>query len=704
MARRPQLQPRPLNRLLRRIDPNRPENNPRAVVPRPPPAPPAAVPVINDPNHPDFVIPRRPGRGNEQPAAPGEVVVNPPAQVAQVAGRGQPADNPVVEVEIPRRENVARRRAIDPDSDPSDDSGDDDDDDTLTGSDYETDEDGSTSSPSDSGSYTNSTWRPGGGVRHPNYVPDDAPTVGSAQNRPESWDALMAGPRDKTRALAMTFTQTIGFTDQQSWIIIKNIATSAEAFKDMTEPTLRSFCSQLAKSPGPERLDLSMTEVNTLIGFMHWVQDTFRMGQNEIMLKASYSLRYFQYNMIALAIHRARIREALIKDAAAKGKECSPGPLKSEKDWMKWIEKLIAFLDTQPGITGIPLSYVIRPMVECSKRDQSDATTSLDYLGMLVARAPLSGPVFSADSRTVHQLLTGFIVGQEAEHWIKGLSSQNDGRRDMEALRFHYQGSANHAQRLAFANNLHRTLNYKSERQGKFESFLASCKYMFFILKQHDEPMTDRAQVSYLLDKKRITNLALQNMIDILTADQLRRLNSGNDMKFDEAAGILSHTLANASSIEASPSRTVSASSSGGGNNYNNGGNSGGSGGRNGGKKGTKRGTRGGKRNGKRRKVAILGGEDIFIPGVGHIGDRGAEYAGLSQSIKDRIREERAKRGLQGGTSILRQNSAVTSTNSGSGASYNNQRHVGAVSFTGETGSGGAFGGRAQAHNQRTEA
>ena len=511
----------------------------------------------------------------------------------------------------------------------------------------------------------------------------------------------MRGPNDKTRGFAMTLRHTLDFTENQCWIIIRNIGTSAEAFKDMTEPNLRSFCSQLAKTPGPDRLDLSMLEVNTLIGFMHWVQDQYRMGKMN-MLDTQWDLMYFKDEMIDLAIHRAHIRENLIKDAAGKGKECSPGPLKSDKEWMRWMEKLVAYLDTQPGITGIPLSYIIRPNLWGFRLIEDNEHT--DYLEMLKKTAPLVGPVFAADSRTVHQILAGFIVGQEAEHWVKGISSSHDGRRDMEALRFHYQGAANHAQRLAVANGLHRTLNYKSERQGKWESFLASCKYMFWIFEQHDEPMSKRAQVSFILDKKRVSAPALQSMMDNLTADMLKRLKSENEMTFDEAAGVLCHALANSNTNEATPARTVAAAGSGGGNNHNSGGNGGGNGGRNGGKKGTKRGVRGGKRNGKRRKVAILGGEDIIIPGVGHIGDRGADYAGLPQSIKDRIREERAKRGLQGGTSILRRNSAVTTnTNSGSG-SGNNQRHVGAVSFAGETGSGGAFGGRAQAHNQRTEA
>ena len=703
MARsRPQPQPRPLNRLLRRIDPNRPERQLNPVGPRPPPIQPAPAPVIRDPNHPDFVIPRRQARGNEQLAAPVDVVVNPPAPDARVAARDGPA---VVEVEVPRRDNVARRRVVDPDDDPSDGSDDSVDDDSSTGSDYVTE--ASTSSPSDSGSYTITTGR-GTGVRDPNYVPvDNNPPVyiNDIQQRPESWESIMRGPNDKTRGFAMTLRHTLNFTENQSWTIIRNIGTSAEAFKDMTETNLRSFCSQLAKTPGPDRLDLSMLEVNSLIGFMHWVQDQYRMGQADTYLQTKWDIEDLDEAKIELAIHRARIRENLIRDAAGKGKESSPGPLKSEKDWMRWVEKMVAYLDTQPGITGIPLSYVIRPSIWRTPVAVDDENA--DYLEMLKKTAPLTGPVFSADSRTVHQILAGFIVGQEAEHWVKGISSSHDGRRDMEALRFHYQGAANHTQRLAIANGLHRTLNYKSERQGKWESFLASCKYMFWIFEQHDEPMSNRAQVSFLLDKKRVTAPALQSMMDNLTADMLKRLKSENEMTFDEAAGVLCHSLANNTATDVAATRTVAAAGSSGGNNNNNnnnGGNSGGSGGRSGGKKGTKRGSRGGKRNGKRRKVAILGGEDIIIPGVGHIGDRGAEYAGLPQSIKDRIREERTKRGLQGGTSILRRNSAVTTTNSGSGSGYNTQRHVGAVSFAGETGSGGAFGGRAQAHHQRTEA
>ena len=178
------------------------------------------------------------------------------------------------------------------------------------------------------------------------------------------------------------------------------------------------------------------------------------------------------------------------ESADTRAKEISPGKLTSEKDFEKWHSLVHNLLSVLYGVGGVPLSYVIRAV--------ENADPDMDYSNFeeeCVARCPLVGPKYEADARKVHQLIASYTTGEHSEQWIKPLKKLQDGCKDMEALRAHYEGAGNQTRRIAEAERLRDTLHYKSEGAMPFQSFLDKIQKMFNIFENADEPYTEAAKL-----------------------------------------------------------------------------------------------------------------------------------------------------------------------------------------------------------------
>ena len=112
--------------------------------------------------------------------------------------------------------------------------------------------------------------------------------------------------------------------------------------------------------------------------------------------------------------------------------------------------------------------------------------------------ASLHGANFCADSQKVHQLLKNYLVAESAEQWIRDIEHLNNERRDMQALRSHYQGEGNASRRIATAEKLKETLPYKSERSLTFTTFLDCMQKMFNIFQEEGEELSENAKLQEL--------------------------------------------------------------------------------------------------------------------------------------------------------------------------------------------------------------
>jgi hypothetical protein len=185
-------------------------------------------------------------------------------------------------------------------------------------------------------------------------------------------------------------------------------------------------------------------------------------------------------------------------------------------------------LSTIPGVSGVPLSYIIREL--------ETPTPGEDYGNFnerSIACVALTGTIFQAAARKVHQLIKSFLQAETAEQWDRPHLKAQNGRLDMKALRDNYTGEGNTSRRIAVAERLCESLHYKNEKSMQFLSFLAKMQTMFNIFEEENEIMSEQAKVRILL--KRVEHPELRSAVSAL---RIRATMDG--LSFTECANHLS--------------------------------------------------------------------------------------------------------------------------------------------------------------------
>ncbi len=347
------------------------------------------------------------------------------------------------------------------------------------------------------------------------------------------------------------------------------------------------------------------------MGVMHWIHDCYRASDIP-------NHEHFDEEVLFEALSMAQIRRSDMELVATNTKAADPGKFKDERKWPEWEKAFTNYLSVIPGVSGIPLSYIVR--------EQDEPTPGMDYSTFnerMVHRAPLTGQYYIADARRVHNLLVGFLQGENTENWIRNIARYQDGRRDMIALRRHYAGEGNSTRRIADAKRIQNSLHYKTERALPFNKFLDSLQRMFTIFEEENEPLTERAKVDELLTKVQNTTLAA-------AVAQLRYQLNTEGISFTVAANHLNSEISQTSDYQLA--RKISA--------YGTGGRGTGRGGRSSG--------RGGRFTGRGRGGRGGRSTNEKASNTGYYS--AAEWEKLSYEERDKIRKERDKKGEQGGT------------------------------------------------------
>ena len=123
---------------------------------------------------------------------------------------------------------------------------------------------------------------------------------------------------------------------------------------------------------------------------------------------------------------------------------------------------------------GVPLTNVI-----CELVIPDETTVYSTFFEECIARAPLIGNKYEADTRQFHQLILSGTQGQPSHEWIKYLMKKINRRIDMASLRAHYQGEGNTTRRIAEAKRLRDSLHYRNECGLPFASYLSKTQHMF---------------------------------------------------------------------------------------------------------------------------------------------------------------------------------------------------------------------------------
>jgi hypothetical protein len=442
-----------------------------------------------------------------------------------------------------------------------------------------------------------------------------------------------------------------------------------EDFHHLNDKDIRDMAEEFHKHTIPNgKIIFGLGRTTKLIGIMHWIQDCYRASDVP-------DHNNFSEQALADAQSRALIRKSDVELVDTNTKAADPKKFKDERKWPEWEKAFVNYLSVIPGVNGIPLSYVVREAAEPEEGVEYDT-----FNERMIARAPHEGQYYLADSRRVHNLLTGYLQGEQSESWIRGIAKYQDGRRDIIALRRHYAGEGNSTRRISDAKRIQTTLHYKSERALPFNKFLDTLQKMFTIFEEENEPLTERAKVDELLTK-------VQNSSLSAAVAQLRFQLNTEGVTFTVAANHLNSAVSQTPDYQLA--RKISATNSDR--------QQGGRGGRGG------RGWRGGGGRGRGGRFGRSGGRGSS-DAKGKDGGTStnyyspAEWSKLSFEERDKIRKERDKKGEQGGTKRSIGDMSVEQFTAIISAVKNDQSTVNTADSTDTSASGNnagnAFGGK----------
>ena len=284
---------------------------------------------------------------------------------------------------------------------------------------------------------------------------------------------------------------------------------------------LNKVVSQLSKRQNDsERLRVTQLQVKKLIGVGLWVRDKKRRGQD------------LDHNELDDQLILDLLEKKRFKDQESESGSVDSPPSFEPVNWVKWHILFCNYMRSLSGVTDIPLYYVIR------KEKTPDEILVMDETDQLIYQASLCGNAFKFDKKRVYTILKQFLANTDAWQWIQAHDESQDGRMAMKALRDHYDGPGSKMKRLANANQSISTLHYTQEHTFSFEKYITKLKGAFNILKDNEEPKTEREKVRLMLQKIQSNNVQIQSAISTIAMDD--SLNSN----FDLACNKLSERIA----------------------------------------------------------------------------------------------------------------------------------------------------------------
>ena len=188
-----------------------------------------------------------------------------------------------------------------------------------------------------------------------------------------------------------------------------------EDFRYLVEKDICDMADEFGKrTQANGRITFGLGRTKKLQGIMHWIQDGYRTSD---------VLDHNMFNDLELAEAqgRALVRKSDIDLVDTNTKAADPGKFKDERKWPEWEKAFLNYLSVIPGVNGIPLAYIVREAADPEEGVEYDT-----FNERMIARAPLTGQYYLADSRRVHNLLTGYVQGEQTESWIRSIARYHD--------------------------------------------------------------------------------------------------------------------------------------------------------------------------------------------------------------------------------------------------------------------------------------
>jgi hypothetical protein len=292
---------------------------------------------------------------------------------------------------------------------------------------------------------------------------------------------------------------------------------NVEDLANYTDAEIDAMADRNSKrSPANLRVNMGLARTKSLKAITHWVRKKLREG-------SPCDLHELTPPLIAELIGEINAKAAK-KDSDTK--LYYPDTF-TANDYKNWIKKVENYLDSRTGKSGVPLSYVIRPV------DVDPASAPDEYTRTMWA-ASFETPQYREDNREVYHLFKDLLTKTEGQTWFEKVRD-GDGRAAHLLLREHYVGEAHDMRRAASANAKLDSLFWKSEASFPFEKFLTKLNEAFMELDEANVPLYESQKVNYLLRGVKNDDIQVQTTLGIIRD---RYLNN-----FDEACLTLSRTV-----------------------------------------------------------------------------------------------------------------------------------------------------------------
>ena len=189
-----------------------------------------------------------------------------------------------------------------------------------------------------------------------------------------------------------------------------------EDFRYLTEKDIRDTADDFVKRTIADgRIVFGLGRTKKLVGVLHWIQDCSRA--DDVPDHANFN-KALLYESLSLA----QIRKLDIELVTSNTKAANPGKFKDEQKWPEWEKAFVHYLSVIPGVNGIPLSYVV-----WDEENPAEDVIYDTFNERMINQAPLTGQYYIADARRVHNLLLGYLQGENTESWIRSIARFQDG-------------------------------------------------------------------------------------------------------------------------------------------------------------------------------------------------------------------------------------------------------------------------------------
>jgi hypothetical protein len=249
-----------------------------------------------------------------------------------------------------------------------------------------------------------------------------------------------------------------GLNDDQIEALADEGFETLEDYGAVKEIDFRKMLTRLSTLPQGEAVRFGQVQISKLLAVRAWVTDCLRRERKCRGFNHSTMVKYLDINSLDQADEED-------------DKKITCSKFKNADSWVDWELEFINLLQSSYGVKKTPLSYVVR------KDKTAQEIRAMDEQQRLIYEVPLTGEAFVRDDKRVYCILKSKVLLTPAWEWMKEVEAQPSGKRAMELLRNHFDGSDQVKKRIINARATIEKIHYKSESQMPFETFLTKLKH-----------------------------------------------------------------------------------------------------------------------------------------------------------------------------------------------------------------------------------